>query len=327
VKIGVHGAGSIGCFLGGRLIHAGHDVVLVGRMGDEIRAHGLTLTDFTGASLAIKAERVRYESDASALADREAILVTVKSAASEQAGREIGAHNHAAVVVSFQNGVGNADVLRAQLPSHEVLAGMVPFNVVRRGDGRFHNGTSGPLELERGAPALEQALASAGFGVEVHADLKPVQWSKLLVNLNNALNALAGIPLREQLADRRYRLLMGALVKEGIAAMRAAGMKPVKIGKLSPTLAPLALSLPNFLFFRAAAAMVKIDPTARSSMWEDLERHRHTEVEYLNGEIVRLGQMHGVATPLNERVRALIHEAERAQRGSPKLSPDQITRT
>jgi 2-dehydropantoate 2-reductase len=328
VKIGIFGAGSIGCWLGGKLIAAGHDVVMVGRLAD-IREHGLELTDFSGARVVVERDRVRYYvDDANALADREAVLVTTKSAATADAGATIAkVTSSTCVVASFQNGVTNATALRAALPNRVVLAGMVPFNVVNKGRGHFHNGTSGPLELERGAPDLVRALVDAGFGVVEHGDLRPVQWSKLLVNLNNALNALSGLPLREQLSHREWRLLMAQLVREGLAAIQAAGMKPVRIGKLIPSLAPFALSLPNFLFFRVASAMVKIDPEARSSMWEDLERRRLTEIEELNGAIVALGAKHGVSTTLNARVVALVHEAERNHAGSPKLRADQITTT
>jgi 2-dehydropantoate 2-reductase len=315
VKIGVLGAGSIGCYLGGRLIAAGHDVVLVGRMGTEIAAHGLTLTDYQGER--IELAQVHYVDDVSALADRDAVLITVKSTATESAAREL-AKVRPPVVVSFQNGVGNTDVLRAHLP--RVLAGMVPFNVVRRGEGRFHNGTSGPLELERGCDELVAALRSAGFGVVEHEDLRAVQWTKLVVNLNNAVNALAGIPLQQQIRERAYRLAMAMVVEEALMTLRAAGIKPVRIGRLVPRFAPFVLRLPNWLFLRLAAAMVKVDADARSSMWEDLERRRPTEVDYLNGEIIRLGEQHGVPTPINHRIRELVRAAEQASCGSPQLS-------
>ena len=324
LRVGVFGAGAIGCYLGGRLIDAGHDVVLVGR-ASEVARHGLTLTDYEGRRWRVPPERARYEADAAALADRQVVLVTVKSPATAAAGAALQAVlPEGALVVSFQNGVGNADTLAAALPRCVVLAGMVPFNVVRQGEGRFHNGTSGPLELARAAGAegpLACALREAGFAVALHDDLRPVQWSKLLVNLNNSLNALAGVPLREELAQRGYRLLLAAAMREGLRCLRAAGLKPVRIGRLIPSVVPLALTLPDWLFVRAAAAMLKVDPLARSSMWDDLQRGRQTEVDYLNGEILRLGERHGVPTPVNRRIVALIKEAERAGRGSPGLSP------
>lgn len=319
MRIGVFGAGSIGCFVGGRLLAAGHDVVLVGRMGAEVAAHGLTLSDWGGRRWRVPA--VRYEAEAGSLGDREAVLVAVKSPDTAAAAATLAPTlAPGTVVVSFQNGVGNVEVLRAGLPACTVLAGMVPFNVIRQGEGRFHNGTSGPLELERRAGAeqpLVAALADAGFEVVLHDDLARTQWSKLLVNLNNPLNALAGVPLREQLGDREHRRVMAAVVREAMGCLRAAGIRPVRIGRMIPSLAPFVLSLPDWLFFRIASTMVKIDPAARSSMWEDLARGRPTEVEHLNGAIIRLGEQHGVPTPLNRRVRELVLAAE--GRGSPGL--------
>jgi 2-dehydropantoate 2-reductase len=167
-------------------------------------------------------------------------------------------------------------------------------------------------------------LASAGFEVQVRADAIDVQWSKLLVNLNNAVNALSGIPLRAQLEDRRYRLAMAACVREGLAVTRAAGIRLARVGAMIPGLVPLVLPLPDFLFFAAARTMVKIDPLAKSSMTDDLERGRVTEVDYLNGEIVALGEKVGVPTPVNRKIVALVKEAEARHQGSPRLAPDAL---
>ena len=315
MKVGVFGAGSIGCYLGGRLAAAGQDVVFVGRLG----LRSLTLTDYQGER--IELSDIRYGTDAHALADRDVVLVTVKSTATANAAQEL-AKIKPTIVVSFQNGVGNVEVLRAA--GLKVLAGMVPFNVLHKGDGHFHNGTSGPLELERGCPELTKALRAAGFGVVEHDDLRAVQWTKLVVNLNNSLNALAGVPLKEQLQQRRYRQVMAMVVREALACLQAEGIRPVRIGRLIPKLAPYVLGLPNWAFQRVAAAMVKIDPAARSSMWEDLERRRLTEIDHLNGEIIRLGERHGVPTPVNRKIRELIKAAEAAKNGSPKLSADAL---
>jgi len=204
---------------------------------------------------------------------------------------------------------------------------MVPFNVLREDGGRFHLGTSGPLALERagGAEArLVGALRGAEFGVELHEDLASVLWSKLLFNLNNSVNALAGIPLRDELSNPAYRRVVAASMREALRCMRAARIRPARVGKMIPFLAPYLLSLPNALFFRVAGTMVKIDPAARSSMWEDLERRRPTEIDYLNGEIIRLGERHGVPVPVNRRIRELVRAAEEAKRGSPRLPPDAL---
>jgi 2-dehydropantoate 2-reductase len=324
MKIGILGAGAIGCYLGGRLIDAGHDVVLVGRLGDEIREHGLDLTDYAGRRVSLAPDRVRYVADPAALAGALAVLVTVKSAATEDAARPLAAIlARPTAIVSFQNGVSNADRLRGVLPGHPVLAGMVPFNVARTAPGRFHNGTSGPLGVEQKGGAerpIAGALRSAGFDVEIHAKIAPLQWSKLLINLNNAVNALAGIPLYQQLRDRDYRLVMAMCVREGMAVMRANGLRVARVGRIIPQIAPFALSLPNAIFLRVAKAMVEVDPTARSSMLDDLELRRVTEVDYLNGEIVRLAERRGMAAPVNRKMIELVKKAEEARAGSPKIS-------
>jgi len=323
MKIGILGAGAIGCYLGGKLIAAGHDVVLVGRLGDEIRESGLELTDYAGGRVKLAGTEVRYVAEPDWLAEVEAVFLTVKSLATEEAARPLATILGPSVpIVSFQNGVSNPARLRSELPGRPILAGMVPFNVAHTAPGRFHNGTSGPLAIEERAGVewpIAAALRSAGFDVELHASLEALQWSKLLINLNNAVNALGGVPLYQQLRERDYRRVMAMCVREGIAAMRANGLPVARVGRMIPALAPLVLELPDMLFLRVAAAMVKVDKTARSSMLDDLERGRATEIDYLNGEIVRLADRRGVAVPVNRRVSALVKEAEGARSGSPRI--------
>ena len=107
-------------------------------------------------------------------------------------------------VVSLQNGVGNVDVLLARLGGMaRVVAGMVPFNVVQTREAgeppRFHRATSGTLMIGAGVPGLREALDVRGVAVAESRDMAGVLWGKLLLNLNNALNALAGMPLAAEL--------------------------------------------------------------------------------------------------------------------------------
>jgi 2-dehydropantoate 2-reductase len=87
---------------------------------------------------------------------------------------------------------------------------------------------------------------------------------------------------------------------------------------------PRILRLPNWLFRRVAASMLAIDPEARSSMWEDLERRRPTEIDHLQGAILRLAGKADVRVPLTKRIVRLVKEAEVARAGSPGLTPEQI---
>jgi 2-dehydropantoate 2-reductase len=328
MHIGILGAGAIGCYLGGKLIAAGHDVVLVGRLGEEIAQHGLVLTDYTGARLAVESGRIRYLAEPAALASVETILLTVKSGATEEAARPLGTIlTRPTPIVSFQNGVSNPERLRAVLPGHPVLAGMVPFNVARTGPGCFHNGTSGPLTIEKREGVegpIAAALRHAGFKVQLREALTPLQWTKLVVNLNNAVNALAGIPILEQMADRRYRLVMSRCVREALDVLRAAGIRPVRMGAIIPSLAPRILTLPDFVFRPLSQLMVKVDSAARSSMLDDLDRRRMTEIDHLNGEIIRLAERYGVDAPVNRTITGLVKAAEVARAGSPRISSERL---
>ena len=131
-------------------------------------------------------------------------------------------------------------------------------------------------------------------------------------------------PLRDQLAQRSWRALFADQMREALAVIEAEGIAPVSTTPLPASLTPFILKLPDALFTRIAASMVKIDPKARSSMWEDLQRGRRTEIDHLQGLIVALAQRHGLPAPLSTRIVALIREAERAAKGSPGLSAEQV---
>jgi 2-dehydropantoate 2-reductase len=333
VHIAVVGAGSIGCYVGGKLLAANAaEVVFVGRprLRDELAAHGLTVKDFDSAKT-IPAARVKVVTDVAdpAVAACDAALVCVKSAQTEEVGRELaGVLRSDAVVASLQNGVRNADILRAALGARRVLAAIVSFNVVSRGEGLFHRAMSGPLMIERalepGPRALVKALRDAGFPVEERDDLAPDQWTKLVVNLNNAVSALSGAPTQQLLLTPGYRRVVGAVVREALDVLRAARIKPARLRGVPLHIMPAVMRLPTPLVRLVTSAQMKVDPEARSSMWEDLTRGRPTEVDYLNGEIVRLAKQSGVRSPINERIVALIHEAEKKGPGSPGLDPQSL---
>ena len=315
--VAVFGAGSIGCYVGGRLALAGARVRLIGRarIALEIAAHGLRASDYRGYDRVLP--DAPFDTDAASLRDADLVLVTVKSGATPDAARELAAYlKPGALVVSFQNGLGNADQLAQALPSHTVLAGMVPFNVLHRAPGWFHQGTQGDLDVQRHAALApyRDAFAKAGLPLVEHADMRAVQWSKLLLNLNNSINALSGQPLKAQLAQRGYRRCLVAAQREALALLDAAGIVPAQITTLPPRGIVRVLSLPDWLFRLAARRMLAIDPVARSSMWEDLEAGRTTEVEWLNGEVVRLAQRLGRQAPVNALLRKLVQDAEQGDR-------------
>jgi 2-dehydropantoate 2-reductase len=307
----VMGAGAIGCYLGGCLQATGTPVVFVGRprVLAALREHGLTLTDLDGS---------RRRIDSSALSLFEAIppgiapslvLLAVKSGATAEAAAQLGAALPASTpVVSMQNGLSNAATAQAAAPSLRLLAGMVPFNIAELAPGHYHRGTTGALAAQDDAALRERLndFARAGLPLQLHTDLRAVQWGKLLLNLNNPVNALSGLPLRAQLMDRGYRQCLAALQTEALALLRSAGIQPAQVAALPPHRVPTLLRLPTPLFRLIAARMLRIDPQARSSMADDLAQGRATEIDALCGEVVRLAESQGLTAPVNARMVGLI---------------------
>jgi 2-dehydropantoate 2-reductase len=304
------GAGSVGCWIGGCLAAAGADVVFVGRprVLDTLAQGGLRLTDLDGRD-----ERVLYATLATEPPPGIApqlVLFTVKSGATLQAAAQLGEALPAGTpVVSFQNGIGNVEHARAAAPALRWLPGLVPYNIAEVGPAHFHRGTGGAL-VTTDHPALRAAqpdFERARLKLKLHeGDLRALQWGKLLMNLNNPVNALSGLPLRAQLLDRGYRVCLAALQTEALAALKAAGIEPAQVGALPPHRVPLLLRLPTPIFKRVAARMLRIDDEARSSMADDLRLGRTTEVDAFCGEVVRLAAAHGRAAPRNETISALV---------------------
>lgn len=327
LSVCIAGAGSIGCFVGGCLASGGHRVALLARphICDAITAHGLRLTSYEGIDERIPADRLALSSDPAILHQADVVLVTVKSGDTAATADLIATHARPdAIVVSLQNGVDNLALLRDRLPGHTVLGGMVPFNVQAQDEGHYHRATSGEIVLEDNPSALAARLSAPLLNMLTTRDIAGVQWGKLIINLNNALNALSGIPLRKQLASRAWRRLLADQMAEALKVMKAARIRIVPMTQLPPAVTPYLLRLPDGPFHLLLGRILQIDPTARSSMWDDLARRRRTEVDQLQGVIVRLARDHGLRAPLSERVVTLIHAAEAEGTGSPGLTPLEI---
>lgn len=328
VRFAVAGAGAIGGFVGGRLAVAGAPVAMLARGGmlEELQAEGLRLTDLEGRDDRLAPDAVHPTADpAEAFAAADVILVTTKSPGTDAMGDIIAAHApETAVVVSLQNGVRNAERLGAKLPGRDVRAGMVVFNVAKRGPAWLHRGTEGWIGVAAGAPDVAAMMQAEGLDVRARDDMTEVLWSKTLLNLNNALNALSGLPLKAELLDAGWRKLFRASIQETLALLKKAGIAPAQIGKQPPRRLPLALGLPTPLFRPVLDAMMKIDAEARSSMADDLAAGRMTEIGDLQGEVAGLAARLGARAPVCEAVAQLIGEAERAGAGSPKLKPGDV---
>ena len=318
MRVAVIGAGAIGCWVGGMLAEA-CEVTLVGRPSvlDPIAAAGLTVEAPGLPNRVVATDRLTLTTDAAAAGRRDLTIVSVKSRDTIAAAREIRPTlGRGAVVVSLQNGLHNANRLREALSDNgvRVLAGMVEFNVVRTGPATYRRATSGDIYVEQD-PDLDAFVAAAQSGalrVKPRPDIREVQYAKLLLNLNNAVNALSGLPLRDELGQRDYRRVLAACQEEALAVYEAIGVRPARLTPVSPAATVRMLRSPDPVFRTAARTSLRVDPAARSSMADDLLAGRSTEIAELQGEVARLGRLNGIPTPACDAVCRLVAEAERA---------------
>jgi 2-dehydropantoate 2-reductase len=314
-KIVVHGAGSIGCYVGGLWLAAGLDIAFLGRekVRQELAAHGLAVSDNEGFAVKFEPDRITAGTKPAMLRKADIILLTVKSTGTEAAAKEI--HRCArggATVISLQNGVSNAAALRRLLPRQNVIQAMVPYNVVRLGPGRWHRATWGELMAEDQPVARDLAarIGDRPGRLLLSADMQGVAWGKLLFNLNNAINALSGTTYLAELKQRDFRRVFAAAIVETLALLKKAGIRPAKIGKVGPDLLPHVIGAPDWVFNNLFLKVQKIDPKGRGSMADDFDAGRPTEIDWLNGEVVRLAEALGEKAPVNAAIVDLVKQAE-----------------
>lgn len=301
MKIGVMGAGAVGCYYGGMLARAGHEVVLVGRPThvEALQQRGLRLQT---AAFDVELP-VRASTEAAALIDAALVLFCVKSTDTEAAGLELRDHLASdALVLSLQNGVDNAERLQA-LVGVPVWPAVVYVAAEMAGPGHVkHNGRGelviGPTAV-RGAPGTLEAagllalLGDAGVPAETGDNVAGVLWAKLVLNCAyNALSALTNLPYGPLVAREGIARVMDDLVAECLAVAAADGVRipgevPASVRRIAQTM-----------------------PAQFSSTAQDLRRRRRSEIDHLNGYVVRRGEATGTPTPVNRCLHALVKALE-----------------
>ena len=293
MKIAVMGAGSVGCYFGGMLARAGHDVTLIARAAhvQAIRRDGLLLDTLTFREHV----QVRAESDASAVKDAELVLFCVKSIDTDSAAANISQHlAEDAVVLSLQNGVDNARRLKLVL-RQQVLPAVVyvATEVIAPGHVKHH----GRGELVIPKSALGEQLAAlfrpAGIPLHLSGNVIGAQWAKLIVNCAfNPLSAIAQLPFGPLLQGAGVDAVMRDVVAECLAVAGAAHIQ-----------------VPGDPW--EALRLTGSQSGQYASMAQDLARGKLTEIDHLNGYVVQLGQALGVLTPVNRSLQVLVKLLER----------------
>lgn len=295
MKVAVMGAGAVGCYYGGQLARAvpgaGHDVTLIARPAhvEAIQRAGLRLE----TQAFDEPVRLRASTDPAAVAGTDLVLFSVKSGATEEAGAQIRPHlKPGALLLCLQNGVDNAERLRAVLPGHTVAAAVVYVATEMAGPGHVKHHGRGELVIEPLAAAVAPALIAAGIPVELNDNVRGALWAKLILNCAyNALSAIARRPYGVMVRGAGVQEVMADLVAECLAVASADGVM-IPGGKPATD--------------RAVRRIAETMPSQYSSTAQDLMRGKPSEIDHLNGYVVRRGAALGVPTPVNRALWTLV---------------------
>lgn len=294
MKIAIMGAGAVGSYYGGLLARAGHEVTLIGRaahvaavLRDGLRLQTLSFDEWVP---------MRASVDPAAVAAADWVLCCVKSNDTEAAAAAISPYlRDQVLVLSLQNGLENAERLQALLPRHRVQPVLVYAAVELASPGHLRHHGRGELVIGAGpdSEAIATTFADAGVPVQVLADLRAAQWSKLVVNCAyNALSAISRLPYGRMIQGPGIEATMREAVAECLAVAHAEGI-------------PLPADL-----WPQVRALADAMPTQQSSTAQDLARGRRSEIDQLNGYVVRRGAALGVPTPVNRALHGLVRLLE-----------------
>lgn len=289
MKIAVMGAGAVGCYYGGMLARAGHHVTLIGRAThvEAIRRDGLLLeTNAFQARLPVSAT-----TDALGIRDAKLVFCCVKSADTEQAGRDMAPHlDPEAVVLSLQNGVDNASRLETSL-GHTVAAVVVYVATEMAGPGHVRHHGRGELVIGPAppSPSLADLLTAAGVPMQISGNVVGELWAKLILNCAyNALSAIAQLPYGRLVQGEGVETVMRDVVAECLAVACADGV-----------------NVPDGTW-EAVERIARTMPGQCSSTAQDLARGKRTEIDHLNGYVLRRGAELGIATPVNRVLHTIV---------------------
>ncbi|MEX3933167.1 ketopantoate reductase family protein [Paraburkholderia phymatum] len=289
MKVAVMGAGAVGCYYGGMLARAGHEVVLIGRPPhvDAIARRGLRLeTQAFDEHIDLAAS-----TNASAVQGAKLVLFCVKSTDTNSAALEIKPFLAPdTLVLSLQNGVENADEVR-NVVQQEVAAAVVYVATEMAGPGHVRHHGRGELVIEPSKASAEaaQALIAAGVPTEISDNVRGALWAKLILNCAyNALSAITQLPYGQLVQGAGVKAVMRDIVDECLAVAKAD-----------------RVTVPGDV--DAAVRMIaETMPRQYSSTAQDLSRGKRSEIDHLNGLIVRRGEALGVATPSNRLLHTLV---------------------
>jgi 2-dehydropantoate 2-reductase len=325
MRVAVIGAGAVGGLLAALLDRAGHDVEVTAR-GDHlaaIRAGGIHLDGGYGSHVA------RVEAAEGLTARPELAILATKGQDAEAALRANAAVLEGVPLLVVQNGLGGIRVAGEVLPGSPVVGGLALFATSYLSPGHITVTAALPIVVG-GAPGTPASvverfaeLLREVMPVETVENLEGAQWTKLLINHVNALPAITGLSVQQTVADVRLLRVLAASLRETVRianriGIRFAGLQGIP-GWVLPWLGrgPLALAarLPRLLAKRMGEV-----PNPGSTL-QSIRRGQFTEIDFLNGAVVRVAREHGFDAPINAALVRLVHEVEHT---GVFLTPDEV---
>ena len=319
MRVLIIGAGAIGSLVGGKLALAGHQVTLVGRpaYAEAVYRRGLRLTEADATAVVRQAAVHTSLAEAFARGQQyDLACLTVKSYDTDTAADELAAVPSAPPpLLTFQNGVGNEEKLAERFGAAGVLSGTITAPVEVLEPGAVAVARAGSIGLAAVQPGgslagADTALQEAGFQVTLYDDYRALKWSKLLMNMmSNGTSAILDWPPAQVFGDRRLCGLEMQALREGLAVMRAQRIRLVRVGSYPvPLIAPLLSRLPVALLQPLLSRFVGGARGGKMpSLHMDLSRGKgRSEVEVLNGAIVRAGASFNVRVPVNWALHRLL---------------------
>ena len=295
LRFAVIGAGAVGCYFGGILARAGHHVTLIGRPHhvSAIQQQGLLLTTQTFE------EHIKLyaSTELTAIHDADVILFCVKSTNTITTATQAKPHlSDHAVILSLQNGVENAELIRSVLP-HQVIPAVVYVATEMVGDGHVKHNGRGELVIGSSSDSemIASVLSTAAIPTQVSENVIGALWAKLIVNCAyNALSAITQLPYGQLVQQEGVPRMMEELVVECLAVASAAGV--VVLGDSRANVKQIAMTMAE----------------QTSSTAQDLARGKRSEIDYLNGYVNRQGLLHHVSTPVNHALTSLVKMLEKS---------------
>ena len=308
MKICVLGAGALGCAIGGVLTEAGHEVWLINRNTAQVEAmsqRGLVLRS-DGLDRTVRVRVVTTAAGVSpASGPADLLIVLVKSFHTAEAMHSaLGLLGPETVVLSLQNGLGHVDILAGIVGGERVLAGKTYAGGTQLAPGYVEAGTRGKRTLigepagglSARATAIASAFSAAGLDTTVSDNIMGVAWDKLLINVaTGALSAITRLTYGGLFSVPEVEACALAAVAEAMAVARASGVT-------------LSIDSPAQAWHMASAGLPY---EFKASMLQSLEKGSVTEVDYINGAVVRQGALCGVPTPVNQTLVAAIKGIEK----------------